>query len=102
MPDNVEPNNFKLMAFMFKMMECYSKASGIGHANSTSLLHCQHQWELEQKKTYVTEAPKVDKNNFMKTMKNIILNLKLIRGMRGTPLAFVVQQHVEESHILSG
>ena len=38
--------------------------------------------------------PKVDKNNWAKTLKNIVLHLKIVRGMRGMPLAFVVWHHV--------
>ena len=49
--------NLKLAAFMFKTMECYSKAYGIRCVNSTSMLHYQHQQELEQKKTDDAEVP---------------------------------------------
>ena len=35
-------NNLKLMAFMFKMMECCSKADDSGCVNSTSVLPYQH------------------------------------------------------------
>ena len=51
--------NLKLMAFMFKTMECCSKDYSIGHISITSVLHYQHQWELEQKKTKDTEMPKI-------------------------------------------
>ena len=37
---------------------------------------------LEWKKTDDTKAPKVENNNQTKTMENIVLNLKLMRGMR--------------------
>ena len=53
--------NLKLLAFMFKTMEHCSKDYWIKDINSTSVLHYQHQWELEQKKTDNIEAPKVDK-----------------------------------------
>ena len=66
----------KLSAFMFKSMDCCSKAYGKKHVNSTSVLEYQHPWELKQKKTD-TEVPKVDKNNWAKTMENIVLHLNL-------------------------
>ena len=87
---------------MFKTMEHCSKSYDIGHFNSTSVLHYQHQWELKQKKTNDTEEPKFDKNNWVKTVENIVLHLKLIRGMRGVPLAYVVQHHIKVAHILPG
>ena len=62
----------------------------------------QHQWELEQKKTDEAEAPKVDNSNWVKTMENIVLHLKLVRGMRVTPLAYVVWHHVKVAHISTG
>ena len=87
---------------MFKTMECCSNIYDIKHVNSTSLLHYQHQWELELKKTDDTEAPKVDKNNWVKTLKNIMLCLMLIKGMRGIPLDYVVQRDIKVPHILLG
>ena len=44
----------------------------------------------------------VDKNNSEKTMENIVLHFKLLRGMRGTPLVYVVWHHVKVAHILPG
>ena len=35
-------------------------------------------------------------------MENIILHLKLIRGMRGAPWAYVVQHNIMVAHILPG
>ena len=35
-------------------------------------------------------------------MGNIVLHLKLIRGMQGTLLAYVVQNHVKVAHISPG
>ena len=75
--------NLKLVAFMFKTMECCSKEYNIKLVNNMSVLQYKHQQELEQKKADDTEAPEVDKNNWMKTMKNIVLNIKLMKGMRG-------------------
>ena len=49
-----------------------------------------------------TVALKVDKNNWAKTVENIVLHLKLIRGMRGTPLAHVVQHFIKVANILHG
>ena len=94
--------NLKLIAFMFKTMEHCSKDNRIQNVNSTSVLHYQHQWELEQTKSDNTKAPKVDKNNREKTMENIVMYLKLVRGMRGTLLACVVQRHVKVAHIPPG
>ena len=51
--------NLKLTAFMFKLMECCSKAYDIKHVNSTSVMQYQHQWELEQKKIDDADMPKV-------------------------------------------
>ena len=70
--------------------------------DSTSVLQYQHQWELEQKKADDDDAPKVDKNNWAKTMENILLYLKLVRGMRGTPLAYVVQCNIKVAYISPG
>ena len=94
--------NLKLMVFMFKMMECCSKDYNIKGVNSTSMLQYQHTWELEQKKTNEAETPKVDKSNGVKTMENIVLHLKLVRGMRGALLVYVVQCHVKVAYILPG
>ena len=87
---------------MFKTMECCSKDYKITCVNSTSVLQYQHQWELEQRKTVEAEAPKVDENNWVKTMEDIVLHLKLVRGLRGTLLAFVIQCHVKVAHISAG
>ena len=59
--------NLKHAALMFQSMECCSRIYDIKHVNSTSVLQCKHQWELEQKKTNATDAHKVDKNNWAKT-----------------------------------
>ena len=90
------------MAFMFKTMQCCSKAYNIGCVNNTFVLHFQHHWELGQKKTDDTEVPKVDNNNWAKTMDNIVLHLKLISGMRGAMLAYVVWYHIKVTHFLPG
>ena len=66
------------------------------------MLHYQHQWELEQKKSDNIEALKVDKNNWAKIMENIVMYLKLMRGMRGVPLTYVVQQYIKVAHISPG
>ena len=80
----------ELTAFMFKSVKHCSKAYDIQQINSTSALQCQYQWELKQKKTDDAKVPKVGKNNWVKTMENIVLHLKLGRGMRGAPLAYVI------------
>ena len=77
------------------------KAYGIEHVYNTSVLEHQHQWKLEQKKTDSTNAPKVD-NNWAKTMENIVLHLKLVKGVRGSSLAFMVRHHIKVAHISPG
>ena len=94
--------NLKIATFMFKMIEHCSKAYDIGVVNITSVMQYQHQWELEQKKSDNTEAFKVDKDNWAKTMESIELHLKLIREMRGTLLASVVWFYIKVAHILPG
>ena len=42
-------------------------------------------------KTDNLEVPKVDKNNWAKTMKNIALHLKLMKGVGEIPLVYVVR-----------
>ena len=83
--------NLKLVAFMFKTKKHCSKDYKIRPVNSTSVLQYQHQWELEQKKVEKVGAPKVDKSYWTKTMENLELPLKLMRGMRGALLAYVVE-----------
>ena len=78
---------------MFKMMEHNFKDFVIRDINSTSLLHYQHQWEMELMKTDNIEVPKVDEK-WVNTMENIVLHLKLMRGMRGALLAYEVKNHV--------
>ena len=85
---------------MFKTMEHCSKPYDIKHVNSRKLLVYQHQWE-EQKKTDNLDVPKVDKNDWSKTMENVVLYLKIMRGVRGVLLAWVVRQHVKVTHISS-
>ena len=62
----------------------------------------QHQWVQKQKKTEDAEAPKNDKNNGAKTLENIVLHLKLVRGIRGTLPAYVIWCHIKVAHILPG
>ena len=81
--------NPKLPAFMLKTMEC-SRAYNIHCVNSMSLL-----------KYHNIKLPKVDKNNWAKTMENILLYLKLVRGVRRVLLANVVPVHVKVSHFLN-
>ena len=94
--------NLKLVVIMFNTMEHCSKDYRNEDVNSTSLIHYQHQWELEQKKSYDIEAPKVDRNNWVKTMENIVTYLKLVKGMRGTQLTYVVLCNVKVAHISPG
>ena len=83
------------------MKNC-SKDYEIRQVNSTSVLQYQHQCELEQKKIDDAGAPKVDKNNWAKTIENIVLNLKLVRCIRGALPAYVVRCHVKVAHISPG
>ena len=57
---------------------------------------------MEQKKTDDLEVLNVDKNIWAKTMENIILHLKLLRGVRGVLLAYAVRQNIKIAHISSG
>ena len=43
--------------------------------------------------------PKAEKNYWEKTMENIILHLKLARGVRGVTMAYVVWQHIKVANI---
>ena len=45
---------------------------------------------MEQKKTDDLKVPKADKKNWAKTMENIVLHLKFVRGVRGVTLAYVI------------
>ena len=92
--------NLKLTAYIFKLMEHCSKVYDIRCVNSTFVLQHQHQWELEQKKTDGLKVPKVTKDNLANTVENIVLYLKLMRGVRGTPLVYVVWHHIKVAHIL--
>ena len=94
--------NLKLAAFMFKLIKHCFKDYDIRCVNIKSVLKYKHQWELEQKKTEDLEQPKVDKNNWANTMKNTVLHLRLVIGMRGTLLAYVVWYHVKVAHIYPG
>ena len=40
-------------------------------------------------------VPKIDRSNWAKTIKAIVLNLKFIRGVMGDPLDYMVRQHVK-------
>ena len=46
--------------------------------------------------------PKVDKNNWAKTMENIVMYLRLLIGTRGGALFYVVWHHVKVAHIPPG
>ena len=56
--------------------------------------------ESEIREADEVDVPMVDDNNWAKTMENIVLHLKLIRGVRGTLLAYVVWHYVMEEHIM--
>ena len=58
--------NSKLAVIMLKTMEHCSRTYDIRHVNSTSVLKCQHHWELEHKERDNIEESKVDKNNWKK------------------------------------
>ena len=94
--------NLKLLMFMFKMMEHCSQDYVVRNINSTSVLHYQHQWKQEQKKTDNVKVPKVDKNNWAKPMEHIVLHIKLVRGIKGSMLAYVVWHNFKIAHILPG
>ena len=44
------------------------------------------------------ELPKVNKTNWEQTIEAIVLHLKLVRGIRGISLAYMVRQHVKVTH----
>ena len=94
--------NLKLMAFMFKTIEHCSNDYRIQDINITSVLCYQYQCKLEQKKSDDIEAPKVNKNNWAKNVENIVMYLKLMRGIREALLAYVVRNHVKVAHIPPG
>ena len=48
------------------------------------------------------KVPKVDKNNWARTIKNIVHHVKLVRVVRGVPLVYVVRQHIKVAHISPG
>ena len=93
--------NLKLAACMFKMIEHCSRTYDNRHVCSTTELKHQHQWELEQKKQDSIEAPKEDKI-ISKTMENIVLYLKLMKGVREVPSAYMVHCHVKVALVPSG
>ena len=94
--------NLKLATFMFKMMEQCSKIYDVNHVKSKKLLEYQNQWEFEQKKKDDLKVPKVGKSNWAKTMEAIVFHFKLVRGVWGVSLAYLVRQHVKVVHILPG
>ena len=94
--------NLKFVALMFNLMKHCFKPYDIYNIHSRSVLQYQHQWELEQKKTDDLNVPKLDKSNWTKTMKAIVLYLRLLRGVQGVPMAYVVRQHIIVAHILPG
>ena len=51
-----------------------------------------------RKKADDLEVPKVDKSNWT----NNVLHFKLLKGVRGVPLAYVIRQHIKVVHISSG
>ena len=95
-------NNLKLAVFMFKMVEQFSRTCNRRPVDSTSVLKYQHQFKLEQKKSHYIEAPKADKNNWAKMMKNIVLHLKLMREVTGVLLAYMVWHIIKVAHIPPG
>ena len=48
------------------------------------------------------KVPKIDKNNWAKTVEAIVLHLRLIRRVRGVPLVYVVRHHAMVVCISSG
>ena len=55
-----------------------------------------------KKKADNTNALRVDKKNWAKTMENIVLHLKLVGGVRGALLAYAVWCHIKVVHVLPG
>ena len=90
MPDKVNQifvlviKHVKLTVFVFKTMEHCSKHHDNYHLNSRRVLENLHQSDLEQKKDRCI----------------IVLHLKLMRGVQGVSLDYVVKQHIKVVHIL--
>ena len=64
-------------------------------------LNLQKQWSQKVKEADDFDVPKVDLDNKVKTMKYIILHLKLMRGIRRTLLDYMVWHYVKVAHILT-
>ena len=79
---------------MFKTMGYCSRVYKIQHVDSTSILKYRHQWELQQKKTDDARVP----DHWKKAIKNKVLYIKLVRGVRGVPLAYMVWYHIKVPH----
>ena len=82
-------NNLKLAVFMFKMVEhCSRTCNKVCEQHICAEVPASIQAGAE--KSDDIEAPKADKNNWAKAMKNIVLHLKLMREVRGVLLACMV------------
>ena len=105
MPDRVNQisivatKNLKLIVFIFKMLECCSKPYNMFCVNSRAVIVYQHLWELEQNQGDDFEVPIIDKNKWAKTMEYVVHHLKLVRGVRGVPLAYAVRHHIKVADI---
>ena len=63
--------------------------------NMTIAEQCQH--------TSIKESwsrKKTDKNNWAKTIENVVLHLKLIRGTNGAQFAYVIRHHIKVTNIM--
>ena len=67
---------------------------------SLAVIEYQHEWELQQKKTDDLEVTKTDTNNWANTVQDLVLHLKLMKGVKVVLLAHVVRQHIKVAHIL--
>ena len=71
--------------------------------NMTIAEQCQHTSIKEswsRKKTDDLGVPKYDKNNWAKTIENVVLHLKLIRGTNGAQFAYVIRHHIKVTNIM--
>ena len=75
--------NLRFAMSMFKMMECCSKPYNIECVGHRSVLKYQHQKVLKQKMVNDIQLAQVNKNNWMKIMKAIVLHLRLVMGVQG-------------------
>ena len=86
----------KLVAFIFEMMEHCSKSYNIFCECFIVPASMGHGAEKDRQPQGVQRS----KHNWAKMMDAIVLYLKLVRGVQGVLIAYVVRQHITVAHIL--